>query len=229
MVQATRTELKVVAREVLGKKVKRLRQEGLTPANIFGRQVESMAIQVPTQALLQVLRTAGRNEIVYLSLDGESWRPTFLRQVQRHPITDEILHADFYQISLTEKVRLEVPIVLVGKAPAVETFGGTLLHSLGHITVEGLPADIPSQVEVDVAELATLEAAIHVRDMPVVPGLTVLTDPELLVATVVPPKVEEEVVAVEEEEVVAAEEAEAAPVEEEKKKKKKKEEGEGED
>ncbi|MFQ6019323.1 MAG: 50S ribosomal protein L25 [Dehalococcoidia bacterium] len=218
MVQATRVELTVVGREVLGKKVKRLRRQGLTPANIFGRQVESIAIQVPTVELVQVLRTAGRNEVVYLRLDGEkSELPTLIRHLQRDPTTDQILHVDFQRISLMEKVRLEVPIVLVGKAPAVETFGGTLLHSLGHITVEGLPAEIPSEVEVDVGSLETLESALHVADLALPPGLTVLTDPEVVVATVVPPKVEEEVVPVEEEEeeeAVPAEGEEAAAEEE---------------
>lgn len=209
MVQATRIELRVAQRQVLGKKVKQLRRQGLIPANVFGRHVESVAIQVPTEDLLHVLQRAGRNEIVYLRLgpDGPG-RPTFIRHVQRHPVRDDILHVDFQQISLTERVRLEVPIVLVGKAPAVDTYGGTLLHSLDYITVEGLPTDIPSQVEVDVSSLDSIGAYIHVSDMPVPPELTVLTDPQLVVATVAPPKVEE--VAVPEEETVAPAE-EAAP------------------
>lgn len=209
--QATRIELSVAQRQVLGKKVKQLRRQGLIPANIFGRHVESTAIQVPSEELLHVLQRAGRNEIVYLRLgpDGPG-RPTLIRHVQRHPVRDDILHVDFQQISLTERVRLEVPIVLVGKAPAVDTFGGTLLHSLDYITVEGLPADIPSQVEVDVSGLESIDSYIHVSDIPVPAGLTVLTDPQLVVATVAPPKVEEIVVAPEEA-VAPAEEAAAAP------------------
>ena len=119
MVQVTRTELQVQRREVLGKKVKDLRRQGLTPANIYGRNVESTAIQVATVELVQVLRTAGRNEIVYLSVDEGTPQPTFIRQLQRNPLTDEIQHVDFRQILLTEKARLEVPIVLVGVASAV--------------------------------------------------------------------------------------------------------------
>ncbi len=210
MVQAGRLELEVARREVLGKKVRRLRRQSITPANIFGRRVESVAIQMPTAALTHVLRTVGRNEIIYLRLDQESPRPTFIRHVQRDPVSGEILHVDFQQVSLTEKVRLEVPIVLVGVAPAVATFSGTLLHSLDYITVEGLPTEMPSQVEVDVSVLDSLEAALHVRDISLPAGLTVLSNPDLVVATVVPPRVEvEEAVAVEE-----APEA-APPVEEE--------------
>src|SRR3989304_1990500 len=122
MVQATRTEISVSRREALGKKVKRLRWQGLTPANIYGHHVESTAIQVSTDELRHMLRAVGRNEIVYLLLDGGGPRPAFIRTVQRNPLTDGILHVDFYQISLKEKVRLEVPLHLVGQAPAVETF-----------------------------------------------------------------------------------------------------------
>ena len=215
MVQAARIELKVDRREVLGKKVKKLRRQGVTPANVFGRGQESVAIQVPTEELVRILHKAGRNEIVYLQLDGDgSGRPTLIRHVQHHPVKDHILHVDFHQISLTEKVRLEVPIVLTGTAPAVDTYGGTLLHSLDYITVEGLPADIPSQVEVDVSSLESINSYIHVSDIDVPSGLAVLTDPQLVVATVAPPKVEEEAPA-EEEEAEEAEEAEkAAPAEE---------------
>lgn len=205
-----RTELRVSPRQVLGKRVKQLRRQGLTPANIYGRGVESLAVQVATEELRHVLRTAGRNEIVYLRVDGEKPRPTFIRQIQRHPLTDEILHVDFYQISLTEKVRLDVPLTLVGDAPAVSTYRGTLLHSLNSVTVEGLPGDIPSHIEVDVSGLTELEQAIHVGELSIPPGVTVLTDPELVVAKVAAPAVER----VEEEEAVAAVPGEAPPAEE---------------
>src|SRR3989304_4703901 len=102
MVQKTRTELAVKRREVLGKKVSQLRRQGLTPANIYGHRVQSAAIQLPTVELRQLLRTVGRNEIVYLRLDGEAPRPAFIRAVHRDPVTDDILHTDFQQISLEE-------------------------------------------------------------------------------------------------------------------------------
>lgn len=210
MVQATRAELSVTLREVLGKKVKRLRREGLTPANVFGHHVESRAIQVSTDELRHVLRSVGRNEIVYLRLDGEEPRPTFVRDVQRNPVSDAILHVDFLQISLKEKVRLEVPLHLVGLAPAVDTLGGILVHGLDHITVEALPTEVPSFIEVDVSGLEQIDQALHVSDLPIPQGVTLLTDPEQVVALVSPPAVEvvEEVV---EEEVV---EGEGAPAEE---------------
>ncbi|MBI1884837.1 MAG: 50S ribosomal protein L25 [Chloroflexi bacterium] len=214
MVQTlAKAELEVTRREVLGKKVKTLRRQGITPANIFGRNVDSLAVQLPTDRLVYVLRHFGRNEIVHIRLDGDEPRPTFIRHIQRNPITDEILHVDFHQISLTEKVRMEVALHLVGTAPAVSMYNGTLLHSLDYLTVEGMPGEIPSHLEVDVSGLEEIDSAVHVRDIAVPSNLTVLTDLDLVVAKVAPPakerveEVEEEVP----EEEAAAEEEGAAP------------------
>lgn len=204
----TRSELKVAPREVIGKKVKVLRLGGLTPANIYGHNVESQAIQVATEELKQVLKSAGRNEIVYLRLDGDDPRPTFVRDVQQHPVTDVILHVDFLQISLREKVRADVPIHLVGVSPAVDTFGGILMHGLDHVTVEALPTEVPSSLEIDVSPLAEINQALHVSDLDVPDGVTLLTDVEQVIAKVAPPAVEP-IEEVPEEE--AAEEGEAAP------------------
>ena len=205
-----KVELKVTPRDVVGKKVSRLRREGVIPANVYGHGLESVSIQVPKDDLVHVMRTAGRNEIVYLRLDGDEPRPTFLRQVQRNPVTDAILHADFYQISLKEKVRMEVPVALIGTAPAEQTHGGTLLHSLDSISVEGLPTDIPSVIEVDVSGLEEIDAAIHVAELSVPEGIAVLTDPEQVVAKIAPPQVEK----VEEEVEGEVAEGEEAPAEE---------------
>ena len=193
MVQQSKVELKVSPREVLGKKVKRLRREGVIPANVYGHGLESAAIQVPKDELVHLLHSTGRNEIVYLRLDGEEPRPVFLRQIQRNPVTDAILHVDFYQISLKDKVRMEVPLALVGTSPAEQTYGGTLLHSLDRISVEGLPTEIPSAIEVDVSGLEEIDATIYVRELSVPGEVTVLTDPEQVVAKIAPPQVEKEV------------------------------------
>src|SRR6266542_3531270 len=210
MVQAARTraELNVAPRRVLGKKVKILRRGGLTPANIYGHNVESQAIQVGTDELKHVLKSAGRNEIVYLHLDGHDPRPTFVRDVQQHPVTDAILHVDFLQISLREKVRADVPIHLVGVSPAVDTYGGILMHGLDHVTVEALPTEVPSFLEIDVSPLLEINQALHVSDLEVQDGVTLLTDVEQVIAKVAPPAVEPVEEVPEEEE---AEEGEAAP------------------
>lgn len=211
-------ELQVEPREVLGKKVRTLRSGGLTPANVYGHGVQSQAVQADTPALTQLLRTAGRNVIIDLHVRGEAKpRSVMVRAVQRDPVSDKLLHVDFYQVSLREKMRAEVPLVLVGEAPAVSTYHGVLLQSLDTVMVEALPADIPPHIEVDVSSLAELEAALFLKDLVIDPKVQVLTDPELVVAKVAAPRLavelEEEVAAEEEveEEAAAAEEEREAP------------------
>lgn len=216
MAQATRqrTELKVTPREVLGKKVRALRREGLTPANIYGPKVESTAVQVLTEELRHVIKTAGRNDIVYLRLDGDEPRPTFVRDIQQNPVTDAILHVDFFQISLRDKVRAEVPIHLIGLSPAVDTFGGILMHGLDHVTVEALPTEVPSFLELDVSPLVEINQALHVSDLELPEDVTLLTDAEQVVAKVAPPAVEPEPEVEEEGEAVEGEAAEEEGAEE---------------
>lgn len=216
-------ELHVEPREVLGKKVRALRSRGITPANVYGHRVESQAVQADALTLTQLLRTAGRNVIIDLHVRGETRpRPVMVRAVQRDPVSDKLLHVDFYQVSLRQKMRAEVPLVLVGEAPAVSTYRGILLQSLDTVAVEALPADIPPHIEVDVSSLTELEAALFLKDLVIDPKVQVLTDPELVVAKVAAPRlaaeVEEEVAAEEEvpeEEEVAEEEAAAAEEERE--------------
>lgn len=204
-------DLLVDAREVTGKKVRSLRRQGITPAHLYGRGTESLALQAATPAIATLLRTAGANAIINLKINGDAdARPVMLRGVQRHPVTDELIHVDFFQISLTERIRADVPLNLSGEAPGVHVFGGVLLQSLDHITIEALPTEIPPQIVVDVTGLETLEATIHVRELPIPEGVTLLTDPDHVVAKVGAPRVAEEEAAAAAPEEVAAE---AAPAE----------------
>jgi len=196
-------ELSVKPRLVLGKKVAALRRQGVTPANVYGRNLESKAVEVETVVLTHLLRSAGRNVIIDLHIEGEdSPRPVMLRAVQREPATSRLLHVDFYQVSLTQKMRTEVPLIVVGQAPAVAEFGGILLQSLDNIMVEALPGDVPAHVEVDVSMLTHIDDAVHVRELPIDPTkVHVMTDLDQVVAKVAAPRL------------VAAEEAEAAAAE----------------
>jgi large subunit ribosomal protein L25 len=203
-------DLLVEPRHVLGKKVKALRRQGITPANVYGNKVESQAVQVDTKMVFQTLRQLGRNSILSLRVEGErTRRPVMVRDIQRHSVTDELLHLDFYQISLTEKMHADVTVILRGFSPAVSEQGGILVQPLETVSVEALPAEIPPQIEVDASQLQELDAAIRVRDLEAPPGVLILTDPDVVVARVAAPRVVEEEVAVKEEEAVE-ERAEAA-------------------
>jgi large subunit ribosomal protein L25 len=204
------SELQVAPRTVLGKKVAALRRNGKTPANVFGHRIDSTSVQADTAALTVLLRGMTRNAIINLNVEGEpAPRTVVIRDITRDPVSDQLLHVDFYQVSMTEKMRAEVPVVLVGTSDAVATYGGVLLQTLETVHVEALPSDIPTQLECDVSAITQLDGALHVRDLPIdTSKVTLHTDPEVVVARVAAPRLaaEEEVAAA-----APAEGAEAAP------------------
>jgi large subunit ribosomal protein L25 len=205
-------KLDVDTREVTGKKVAALRRQGVLPAHLYGKETESQSLQAPVQSIQHLLKTAGRNAIIDLQIHGESdARPVVLRGVQRNPVTGELVHVDFFQISLTEKLRAEVALVLKGEAPAVHVHGGVLLQSLDHVAVEALPTEIPAHVEVDVSGLEALESALFVRDLPIPAGVEVFSDPDQIVVKVEAPRIAAEIAAEEAAAEAAAAEGEEAP------------------
>src|SRR4030042_894464 len=198
-------ELKVTNREVLGKKVKHLRRRGITPVHVFGHGIESLALQCNTGELERVLGQAGQTRLISLKLAKEKKpRTVVVREFDRDWRRGELVHVDFYQVKMEEKIRLEVPVVLVGEAPALKSKTSMLEHELGTLTIECLPAKIPNSIEVDVSSLTELDQAIRVKDVTLDKDITVLNNPDLVVAKIsVRPveRVEEKVV----EEVVEAE------------------------
>jgi len=125
-------------------------------------------------------------------------RPVIIRHVQRHPISYEILHVDFYQVSLTEEMTVDVPLVFVGEAPAVKTLGAVLIQSVDAVTVKCLQQDIPREIEVDISGLEEMGDTLHVSDLQLPLRVHLLTDPELVVAKAAAPAVEVEEVTAEE-------------------------------
>jgi large subunit ribosomal protein L25 len=200
-------QIEVRPRTVLGKKVKALRRSGVTPANVYGHKVESTAVEADTAAMTHLLRGISRNAIIDLKLEGEGKpRPVVVRDIARDPVTGRLLHVDFFQISLSEKMRAEVSVALTGTSPAVATYGGVLLQMVDTVSVEALPGDIPATFEVDVSGLTELEQSFHVRDLSVdTAKVTIMTDPDVVLARVAAPRL----AAAEEEEAAAA----AAPAE----------------
>ena len=208
-------ELKVANREILGKKVKHLRRQGITPVHVFGHGIESLALQCDTKELERVLSQAGQTRLVNLKLAKEKKpRTVVVREFDRDWRRGQLVHVDFYQVRMEEKLRLEIPIVLIGEAPALKSKTNMLDHELGTLTVECLPAKIPNSFEVDISSLAELDQAVRVKDITLDKDITVLNNPDLVVAKIsLRPveKVEEKVV----EEAVAAEaEAKAEEAEE---------------
>ena len=203
-------ELKVDKREVLGKKVKHLRRQGITPVHLFGHDIESLALQCDSSELERVLRQAGQTKLIALKLAKEKRpRTAVVREFDRDWRRGELVHVDFYQVKMEEKIKLEVPVVLIGEAPALKSKNNILEHELQTLTIECLPTKIPASLEVDISSLAEADQTIRVKDISVDKDVTVLNNPELVVVKIgLRPveKVEEKVV----EEVVEAEAAEEA-------------------
>ena len=186
------TELLATTREILGKKVRFLRRQGITPVHLFGHNVESVALQCDTAQLKRVLAQTGRTRLISLKVDeAKKPRNVVIREVQREPRTSELLHVDFYQVSMAEKIRVEVPIVSIGEAPALKLKENFLLQELNSLSVECLPGEIPNRVDIDLTSLTEVGQAIHVKDITLDEGVTILTNPEQLVIRISARRIEE--------------------------------------
>lgn len=215
--------LKAEKRTVLGRKVKTLRRQGLIPAHVFGHKVKTEHVQVAASEFLKVFEKTGETGIIGLAVDSQK-KPVLVKNVQVHPVTDAPLHIDFYQVNLSEKVKVNVPIEIVGEAPAVHKKIGVLLTPVSEVEVEALPADLPENIQVDVSALVEVGNEIKVKDLKIDRlKIEVHADEEIVIAQIgelvtkemeaVEAEIEaEQAEAVAEEK--AAEGAEAAPTEE---------------
>jgi large subunit ribosomal protein L25 len=188
-----RKELSVEPRQVTGKKVAQLRRDGILPGNIFGHGIESQAVQVNMEALHDTLHGSAANEVFDIQVKGErSARPVVIHKAQRNPLNGSLLHLDFYQVQLREKMRADVQLVFTGKSGAIDTYNGVLVTALESVHVEGLPLDIPGTIEIDISVMANLEDAIHVRDLALPENVVILNEPDVVIAKIASPRVSDE-------------------------------------
>ena len=206
--------LRAQTRTIKGKKVGALRRQGLIPANIYGRGLESLPVQIDIRAFRDALAEAGHSTVVDVHVfgaggmeDGKS-HPVLIEKVSTHPATGKVQHVDLRQVDLNRPVKASVALVLVGESLAVKNEGGVLMHSLDNLDVEALPRALPHEIEVDISVLTELDQSITVADLRLPAGVTVDTDPSTVIAQVIASKLEQEVAAEEAE--TAAEAAEAA-------------------
>ena len=178
---------------------KELRGEGLIPAVVYGKDVDSQLIQIEARTLDKVLSEAGTHQLISLQIGGKQPVMTLAREIQRDPIKRDYLHVDFFTVKMDEKVHAEVPLILVGEAPAIEQHGGILTQGLDVIEIECLPGDLLASVEVDVSGLAELNDSIGISDLVLPDTVTVLSDSESMVAKIEAPRLAEELEELEEE------------------------------
>lgn len=153
--------LKATPRTLMGKSVRRMRKAGAVPANVFGSGFESQAISVDLKEFSTVFREAGETAVIYLGLDDKEI-PTLLTHIQKDPRLDSILHIDFRKVDLKKKIEAQVPFNFIGESEAVLQKNGVLITQMDTITVEALPADIPHEIEVDIAVLKEIGDEIKV-------------------------------------------------------------------
>ena len=201
-------ELHAELRNLTGRHVKRLRAQGYVPAILYGSQIEAMPIQVETKALQNVVTKAGGNTLIALQVGKKKPVLALAREIQRDVIRHNLLHVDFFQVVMTEKITAEVPLVLLGEAPAVSEQGGILVHGLNTVEVQCLPADLPSSIEVDLSPLTEFNDMVTVADLQVPSSVTILSEPDSVISRIEAPRIVEEE---EEEELVEEIEVSAEP------------------
>jgi large subunit ribosomal protein L25 len=203
---ATHVQLRAETRELLGKKVGRLRRAGILPATVYGQKTQPQSIQIRALELRGVMRQSGRTQLIDLMIDEQPARPVLIRQTSIDPKRNTLIHVEFFQPNLLERMTTHVPVHFVGESPAVKE-GGIFLPVLDHVDIESLPDDVPAGgIEVDISQITEINGAIHAGQLEIPEGITLLTPPDEVVAKV-NPQVAEQVV----EEIIA--EAEPLPAE----------------
>ena len=211
-----RISLKATERELLGKKVKNLRKEGFIPGHVYGKKTETEHVTVKALEFLKVLAEAGETGLVDLKIGEEKVRPVLIRGMQHDPVRGGLLHIDFYQVNLSEKVQVPVPVVLIGEEPEGVHMGEVVvLQNLSEVQVEALPTDLIEKIEVDITTLKNVEDTITVAQLNYDHSIvTVLAEPEEVVVKLAPAITEEMKKLMEEQAAEAAAAAEAATAEE---------------
>jgi large subunit ribosomal protein L25 len=192
-VTTARPTLAAEHRDVTGKKVARLRKGGRLPAVVFGHGLASANVSLDTHDFELLRRRIGANALVDLSVDGKKAKPVLIYGVEVHPVTRRPLHADLFLVRMTEELTVDVPIDLTGESVAVNMHGGTLVREAETVKVRALPDHLPQRFELSVEPLVDFESRLHVRDLTIPAGVTLVSDPDETVAHVLAPRIEEEV------------------------------------
>jgi large subunit ribosomal protein L25 len=199
-------KIKAEKREIFGKNAsRRLRREGMIPAVLYGSDTSNVPLTLKKQDIFMILRSdTGENTVFQVSFDSEK-RDVMIKELQRDPVTDEILHADFVHIAMDKAVRVSVPVVSVGEAVGVKTEGGFVDFVTREVEIECLPKDIPEEIEIDISGLH-LRQSLKAGNIALPEGVKLITPSNTIVILIEVPLKEEEIEVEEEEEVIAEEE-----------------------
>ena len=180
----THLSLSVTPRILLGNTGKKLRRDGLIPAVIYGYGVsESISVSLKYNEFVKVYRNAGNTSVVDLDVDGKKFQ-TLVHDLQYHPVKDTFVHIDFLSVNMKKSVEAEVPLVFVGTPTPVKQDGAILQKIIEFVTVLALPASIPHEIQVDLTKIETISSTFQVKDLVVPKGVTILNEPDEVIASV---------------------------------------------
>ena len=200
-------QLQADRRETFGKKVQRLRRDGMVPGNVYGLDMEPIPLTIEGREFIAVHRRAGSTGVIDLAVNDADALPVLVQEVQHDPPTSRVLHVSFVQVDLTKPVSAMVPVFLTGESPAVE-LGAIVIQHLNEVSVSALPDDIPENFVVDVSVLADIDHALLVSDLAAPAEVTIQSEPDDLVVRAERPRVIEEETPEEDEELEGEEGAE---------------------
>ena len=199
-------KIKTEKRDVFGKNAsRRLRREGMIPAILYGGDASNVPLTLRKQDVFMILRSdTGENTVFQVSFDSEI-RDVMIKELQKDPVTDEILHVDFVHIAMDKVIRVSVPVMSVGEAVGVKAEGGFIDFITREVEVECLPKDIPEHIEIDISDLH-LRQSLKAEDIALPEGVKLITSSDTIVVMIEVPVKEEEIEVEEEEEVIGEEE-----------------------
>lgn len=198
---AEKIKLAAKTRDIFGRKTNKGRKEGLIPAVLYGRGIDTMNLWVKALDFKRLIEKTGESTMISLELDGKKdSRNVIIYEIQKDPVTDNFIHVDFFQVRMDQEIKTSVELVYLNEeeAPAVKELGGVLVKNIDSIEVRCLPGDLPSRLEVDAIKLKTFGDYIYIKDLNISDKIKIDLDPETVVALVTPPRSEEELSKLEE-------------------------------
>ena len=198
MIEQKSYKLNAQKREITGKKVKKLRENGEVPAVIYGHDQKPQPLTLNKIEFSKIYSEAGSSSLIDLSIEDSSAVKVLAHEPDLDPVTGKPIHVDFYRVRMDEKIKTEIPLEFSGESEAVTQLDGSLVTNRDNVEIECLPADLIPNIEVDISVLKTFEDSITVADLKVPSNIEILTDKEEVIASVEEPRSEEELAELEE-------------------------------
>lgn len=187
-------EIKLEAKSRGGEneKIKKIRQEGFVPANVYGPGYDNKSIKIKELEFNKVFGEAGESQLINLVIDGDQSEKVIVKDVQKNPTKDNFVHVDFYRVDMNKKIHAEIPLKFTGEAKAVRELGGILIKNIDSLEVKCLPGDLVDNIEVDLSGLVNIHDAIRVEDLKLPDGMEPTANPRETLVNIVEPAKEEE-------------------------------------